>query len=123
LILRDGLIKVGLPEGAWYQIHRAFNLLALVCVTAGFAIAVSIFNEEGEPHFSASKHTKIGFVIFVMMFIQVGFAFIKPSLTHAPKEAPASDVEKDGLKEAPESDDEKTETEQREDTTKASSGR
>jgi hypothetical protein len=78
-LLHNGLTKVGLPKGAWYHIPRAFNVIALVSTTAGYGIAVSIFNEIGDDHLVENAHTKIGIIVFLIMLIHVFLASIKPS--------------------------------------------
>jgi cytochrome b561 len=56
-----------------------FNVIALVSITAGFGIAISTFNGIGEDHVVVNPHTKIGLIVFLIMVIEVFFAFTMPS--------------------------------------------
>ena len=101
-ILRHFLPKVGLSLHLWFQLHRAINLTAMILTVAGFAVAVKAFQKTGDTHFFKG-HPRRGLVVFVMVLVQVGLAFIRP---HAPQQSAVPPPAKNSLKEGATTDDE-----------------
>ena len=85
-LLRKGLEAVGLPEGAWFQLHRGLNTLAAFLTIVSFAIAVYIFSKEpGKVHFSEDPHHIMGLVIFILTLLQAMNGICRPHLPHTKK--------------------------------------
>ena len=93
-LLRDLLESMGLPEGAWFQIHRVLNTVAVLLTVVAFALAVHALNDSGVmEHFSLLSHHTVGLVIFIASIVQALNGILRPSLPHAPV---ASDKEAKG---------------------------
>jgi hypothetical protein len=66
-------------DALWFQLHRGFNMLAVVFTIIGFSVAVAAFQEEGNPHFSDGTHTPMGLVLFLFMLLQATMGFFRPA--------------------------------------------
>jgi hypothetical protein len=76
-----------LPGGAWFQIHRTLNSVAIAATVAGFAIAVHLISrEQGSTavHFKTLLHHRIGLAVFLLAFAQGLSGVFRPHLPHAP---------------------------------------
>jgi cytochrome b561 len=76
----------GLPQGAWFQIHRGLNMIAAILTLVAFAIAFYLINQlPGAKHFFEITHHFIGLVIFVLTLLQAGAGIFRPHLPHTPE--------------------------------------
>ena len=67
-------------NGMWLNIHFYTTILAILCTSAGFVIAVVAANIENETtHFQKDVHHKAGLVIFILVFVQGMFGYFRPS--------------------------------------------
>jgi len=87
-----------LPEGMWFQIHRALNTTAILLTIVGFSIAVHLFNEVERDHFTPKRHFKIGLSIFIFAVLQGFSGIFRPHAPHKPDPKEESD-EEDGAEE------------------------
>jgi hypothetical protein len=92
-ILRDALMSIGLPEGGWFPLHKALNITAILFTIIAFSLAVNFYSNDGGEHFEEG-HPRIGLVIFLMVFVQAFFGFVRPPKPKA-VEKEAKSVEKD----------------------------
>ena len=76
-------------QGLWFEVHRAFNSLAIVMTIIAFAIIVNALNEtQIEPnHFQPlegrggiGNHKTIGLVVFILAIIQGVGGVMRPHL-------------------------------------------
>lgn len=97
-VIRKLLESMGLPLGAWYQIHRGLNGLAIVLTIIAFALAVHALNESGvEDHFSLLTHHTIGLVIFVASVVQGLNGMLRPHLPSSPADSDKEDDAENGM--------------------------
>ena len=87
-------------QGLWFEVHRAFNSLAIALTIIAFALVVNALNAtQVEPnHFqplegrgSIGKHKTIGLVVFILAIIQGVGGIMRPHLPD--KNDDGSDVE------------------------------
>lgn len=64
-IIRETLESLGLPKGAWFQLHRGLNTIAALLTICAFGIAVHLIQDAGRDHFTGGTHLTLGLVIFV----------------------------------------------------------
>jgi hypothetical protein len=76
-LLRDALMSIGLPEGGWFPLHKALNITAIIFTIIAFSLAVKFYSNDGGEHFEEG-HPRIGLVIFIMVFVQAFFGFVRP---------------------------------------------
>ena len=80
-LIRQLLVKIGLPEGAWFQIHRGLNMLAAILTMIAFSLAVRAIN-KGNPdpnHFDNEVvHRRTGLVIFLLTMAQAINGILRP---------------------------------------------
>ena len=91
-VIRDIL---PLPEGMWFQIHRALNVTGILLTIAGFSIAVHLFNEEEKDHFSPKTHYKVGLTVFIFAVLQGLSGIFRPHAPHKPDPKEESDDPKE----------------------------
>lgn len=93
-LIRDLLEHWGLPEGMWYQVHRALNGTAVILTIIAFSLAVHALNDDGtEEHFSLLTHHTVGLIIFIFSFVQGINGVLRPHLPEPPKGEAAHDTE------------------------------
>lgn len=88
-----------LPDGMWFQLHRALNGLGILLTVVGFGIAVHLFNEESGDaveHFSLKTHHTIGLVVFIFAIVQGISGVVRP---HAPSKMHSAIPETDDVEE------------------------
>lgn len=84
-LLRDGLDRLGFPQGTWYKIHFYMNLTCILLTVIGFTIAVVAINEQygsSALHFEGT-HEKTGLAIACIVVLQGVAGFFRPSLPKA----------------------------------------
>jgi len=91
-VLRNQFLHAGFSEGAWFQVHRALNLLAAILTIIAFSLAVYVIRQEdGKSNWREIPHFTVGLVIFLATLVQVTLAFFRPkhhtdSTTDEPKQ-------------------------------------
>jgi len=99
------LLRDILPTGAWMRLHKGLSLFGLVCVAIGFSTIVARihFIPFEYPHFRATTHSVVGFLVCIFFVMQVIIGICRPVLPSPPPEGPTmSDPENgqsDGTKE------------------------
>ncbi|KAL7560042.1 hypothetical protein ACA910_000081 [Epithemia clementina (nom. ined.)] len=82
-LIRKIFVKLGLPPGLWFQIHRALNMLAAILTLIAFSLAVRAIN-KGNPnpdHFNNEVlHRRTGLVIFILTMSQAINGIFRPHL-------------------------------------------
>ena len=118
-LVRKVFVKMGLPEGAWFQVHRALNMLAAILTLIAFSLAVRAIN-KGSPddpnHFDSEiLHRHTGLVIFILTMAQAINGILRPHVPHKEteeKEDTNDDDDEIGDTETPEKDESKMPPEQ-----------
>merc|ERR1712013_147939 len=90
VLLPSGVIVAKLfrhrPGGLWFKIHRTCQTLGLVCVIAGFAIALSNFDVFSAKSGLSYIHGSLGATVMSMGMFQPLNAFIRPHPNQEGKE-------------------------------------
>ncbi|EEC45454.1 ferric reductase [Phaeodactylum tricornutum CCAP 1055/1] len=76
------LLRSWLPDGLWFRLHQGFNTLAILCVIAGFGLAVRSVSNQNESHFVNETHTLVGLLVFLLAILQLAGGVFRPA---APK--------------------------------------
>ncbi|CAB9515782.1 b561 and DOMON domain-containing protein [Seminavis robusta] len=66
------------PDGLWFQIHRACQIIGLLCTILGFAIGVNNFDAFGAKGEISYTHAVLGTTTMVLGMFQPLNAFIRP---------------------------------------------
>jgi len=89
-VLRRQFLHAGFSEGAWFQAHRALNLLAAILTIIAFSLAVHVIRQEdGKSNWTENTHFTVGLVIFLATLVQATLAFFRPK--HHTEDEPEQD--------------------------------
>ena len=86
LAIGASLCRHLLPEGIFFQIHRALNSLVIILTVIALGLAVKATNIEGLDHFTEEKHRKLGLVIVLLAFMQGVGGALRPHLPESKDE-------------------------------------
>eukprot|EP00210_Caulerpa_lentillifera_P002100 g2015.t1 len=76
LIARNKYVFAGISEGAWFQIHRFVQILALTFMFIGMVIALSEFSDPASTE--GKRHRRVGIAILTIGFFQGAVPFFRP---------------------------------------------
>jgi cytochrome b561 len=78
LAIGSSLLRDTLPPGVWLKIHFSLNMFAIVCMAAGFGIAVYASNKKTADAEDAKHHSTIGVVICLLAIMQAIVGMMRP---------------------------------------------
>lgn len=92
--IASSVLRSYLPDGAWFQVHRGLNSLAITLTLISFLLAVKGISDNGGSHFSDLTHHTVGLIIFLATLAQGVNGLLRPHVPH-PEPADEEDVDED----------------------------
>ena len=77
IVARNKYAFLGISKGAWFQIHRALQIFALLFMVCGLIIALAEFDDPASDE--GKRHRRIGIAIITVSLVQGFMGMVRPS--------------------------------------------